>query len=305
MNQGNNTNVSNQANGVNVVPSPMPATPSTNIAPTTMPATPNINVAPTPVSNTSVNELNFAQAPSMPNATMPSAQPQVQSPIQQPVQATMQNVQTVQNQQSVVAPTEQTVVNTSKKKGNNIFLFIIIIAIGLFIYYIDDALAYFNQNHTPVIDTTIKENASANLIDGMIKVDEENSYIKLKSIKFYNVKKTGENIVSISYISDRTYSNSSNLKLEIELYDENKNKIYNEAFNVFGTIESGITRQYKITLKDNEYNNAFYAKVVESNKVEENANTEEKTENKTIIESSSANKPIIVRPTEDEGTDNG
>ena len=295
MNQGNNQN--------NVTPTPMPATPNTNVTPTKVPATLNASVAPTPV-----NGLNFAQAPSMPNAPVTSAQPQVQVPVQQPVQPAVQNVQTVQNPQNTVTPTEQTIVNTTKKKGSNFFLFLIIILIGLFIYYIDDALAYFNQNHTPTVDTTIKENASANLIDGMIKINEENSYIKLKSVKFYNIKKTSENVVSISYTSDRNYSNSNNLNLEIELYDENKNKIYNETFNVFGTIESGVTRQYKITLKDDEYKEVFYAKVLEKTQVEEATKTEESTktgettEDKTVTDNSSTKTPIIVKLPENEGT---
>ena len=162
-------------------------------------------------------------------------------------------------------------------------------------------LAYFNQNHSPVVDTKIKENASANLIDDKyMKLNEENSYIKLKGIKFNNVRKSIDDTVVISYASDKNYSNVSNLKLMIELYDETKSLIYSEQFNVFGTIESGTTRQYKISLKTEVYDKVFYASVAEkTTEVVEDNNEETET---TTEESSTTKEPkvIVVTPKNEE-----
>lgn len=225
MNQGNNTNLNNNVNNVNVTPTPMPATKDNTVTPQQMPATPTNVINPTPVNNVAVKE------------------------------------QTV-TQEAQVAPT-QTVVNTQKKKGSNIIIFVVIILIIAFVYFIDDVLAYFNQNFTPVVETTVKENAEYNLVDGYIKINETNSYKKIKGVKFDNVRKGSENAIFLTYVSDRNYSNSSILNLEIELYNENKELIYNETFKVNGSIEAGTTRQYKITLDEEKYNSAFYALIIE------------------------------------------
>ncbi len=281
MNQGNNMN----NNGTDATVIQTPTTQSTPVAPNPVQSTP----VPAAVNNPTSNGLNFASAPT------------VSAPVQQVQEApkeevTVAPIQPQNNPQTVVAPT-QTVINTTKKKGNNIFLFLVIILIGVFIYYIDDALAYFNQNHSPVVDTAIKENASANLIDDKyMKLNEENSYIKLKGIKFNNVRKSVDDTEVISYASDKNYSNVSNLKLMIELYDETKSLIYSEQFNVFGTIESGTTRQYKISLKTEVYDKVFYASVAEkTTEVVEDNNEETET---TTKESSTTKEPkvIVVTP---------
>lgn len=164
----------------------------------------------------------------------------------------------VSNNDSVVTPTE-TVINTGNKKTISIVWFLLVIIMGVFIYYIDDILAYFNQNFTPVVkDDTLSETGSANLVDGFIKIDTTNSYIKVKSIRFNNVKKGENNVIFITYVSDKNYSAALPLGIVIEIYNQDKEKIYEEDFNVFGSIESNKTRQYKITLEEEKYNNAYY-----------------------------------------------
>ena len=171
------------------------------------------------------------------------------------VNTNQMNTQNVRPQENVVKPVQT--VNTNNKKTSNIIWFIIVILVGVFIYFIDDILAYFNQSFSPVIESKTSENGSANLIDGFIKIGNTNSYIKLKSIRFYNVKKSN-NALFISYISDKNYTASLPLEIVIELYNESKEKIYEEDFNVYGSIESNTSRQYKITLEDNTLNNAYY-----------------------------------------------
>lgn len=219
----------NNLNGVKVSPMQAQANPQNTVVPTPMPANPQEVVTPTPM-------------PANPQNNVVNPIPLSNNPVAQ----------------NVVTP-KQNVINTSKKRSNHIFLFIVIILIALFIYYIDDVLVYFNQNFTPVIRSDIKENASANLIDGYIKINEENAYIKLKGIKFSNVKKNSDNAIFLTYISDRNYSNVGSLSLHIKIYNNEKEQIYNEIFNISGSIEANVSRQYKIILDEEKYNNAYYA----------------------------------------------
>lgn len=230
MNNSKNTlENQNNLNGVKVSPMQAQANPQNTVVPTPMPANPQEVVTPTPM-------------PANPQNNVVNPIPLSNNPVAQ----------------NVVTP-KQNVINTSKKRSNHIFLFIVIILIALFIYYIDDVLVYFNQNFTPVIRSDIKENASANLIDGYIKINEENAYIKLKGIKFSNVKKNSENAIFLTYISDRNYSNVGSLSLHIKIYNNEKEQIYNEIFNISGSIEANVSRQYKIILDEEKYNNAYYA----------------------------------------------
>ena len=228
MNQGNNQN-NVQMNNQNINNTSMPNTS-------------------TPIQNTKISNVNLQNT----------------QPMQQQVN-TNPNLQTqmpINNQVNVVEPTvvkpTQNVIVTNKKSSSNIVIFIIIIAIGVFIYYLNDVLAYFNQNFSPVVENETKENGSENLVGGYIKIDTTNSYIKLKGIRFYNVKKLNSKNISISYVSDKNYTSSVPLNILIQVFNSNKEKIYEEIFNVSGSIESNVVRQYKLSLEENIYNNAVY-----------------------------------------------
>lgn len=247
MNQGNlNVNQNNGVNNPQVVNNGMnqninsaPVKPIPQVQPTQQQVVSTPQIKPT--------QVNTVQVP---NTT--------QKPVVNPSVQTINPNKQVQNNNSVVTPT-QTIINTGNKKTISIVWFLLVILMGVFIYYIDDILAYFNQNFTPVVkEDTLSETGSANLVDGFIKIDTTNSYIKVKSIRFNNVKKGDNNAIFISYLSDKNYSAALPLGIVIEFYDQNKEKIYEEDFNVFGSIESSKTRQYKISLEEKKYNNAYY-----------------------------------------------
>ena len=245
MNQGNNQNLNNvqgnivgDSSQMNQTPvNPMPApTPSAPVAPAMPTQTPVSPVQPTQVVQPVQN---------------PNANGQVVQPMQTPVNAN------AQNQSSVVSPT-QNVIMTNKKKTSVAFIFIAVILVGLFIYFIDDILAYFNQNYSPVIENTEVESSSANLTEGMIKIGEQTSYIKIKYIRFYNVKKSN-NQIFISYLSDKNYNNVNELGIIIQLFNAEKEILFEDNFSVSGSVESGKTRQYKIIVEEDTYNDAVYA----------------------------------------------
>lgn len=269
MNQGNNLNNNVQnANTAPVTPTPMPST-GTVVTPTPMPASGNV-VAPTPVASNVVTPNTTApQTPIAPVQTTPVAQAQSTGTAQVANTALVVNTVPVQTQpipvntQNIVAPTEN-VINTSKKKSGNIFLIIAIIIIVLFVYYIDEVLLYFNQNFVPATETQVEESGGARLVNGLLQINSNDSaYIKVKSIKFHTFKKDAKNKFIISYLADRNYSNPSTLNLMIELYNKDKEKIYEEKFNPVGAIEALKLRQYQITVTSEIYENALYVLVKE------------------------------------------
>ena len=244
-----------QMTGTPVQPQPMPAT-GTPVQPQPVPLTPN-NVAPTPLNNNDASQI-FAAAPEFKQEAKPLSAPSVKpQPIEMPKQEE-------NKPKEEVAPT-QNIVNTTKKKSGNVILFIIIILIGVFVYKIDDVLDYFNQKYSPTPDAEVKKNDSDGLTDGYLLVGSSKGFIKLKSIKFSNVQKSDENTITIDYLADRKISNTNSLNIDIQLYDSNKVMIYNEMFSVDGSIEELLTKQYKLSLADEKYNDAFYALVLVKN----------------------------------------
>ena len=139
MNQGNlNVNQNNGVNNPQVVNNGMnqninsaPVKPTPQVQPTQQQVVSTPQIKPT--------QVNTVQVPN-------TSQKAVVNPSVQTINPNKQ----VQNNNSVVTPT-QTIINTGNKKTISIVWFLLVILMGVFIYYIDDILAYFNQNFTPVV----------------------------------------------------------------------------------------------------------------------------------------------------------
>jgi len=113
------------------------------------------------------------------------------------------------------------------------------------------------------------EYSSNNLIDGFIKINDKDSYVKFNKIKFYNFRQTSKGVVTFNYVSDKNISKPSNLEIYIELYDHNQQLIYKGLFNP-KRIDSNVVTIYDINVSSEVYSSVFYAKVVEYTKEEKN-----------------------------------
>lgn len=260
MNQGSNVNNGIQNQNVVSQPQVIPNV-QNNIQSTPAIQNTQNNIQPTPVvQNTQAGVVQPTPMPASPQTNVVNPTPMPASP--------QTNVVNPTPMTNTVTPNTQNVINTSKKRGGHVLLFIAIILIAAFIYYIDDVLAYFNQNFTPVVDGKIPDSGEANLIDGYIKIDDLSAYIKLNSVKFSNVKKNIDNSIVLSYVSDRNYATTNALNINIVIYNSNREQIYIEKFNVAGSIDAEVNRQYKIKLEESKYKDAYY--VLVTNKSEGN-----------------------------------
>lgn len=170
-----------------------------------------------------------------------------------------------------VAPVETEVINTSHKKSSNIFMFIIIILIIVFIYKIDDVIAYFDNNFSPVIDDTVDNTSSSNLVDGFIVMNENNSFIKVEKIKFYNFVKSN-NEITYNYVSDKKYKTTDSLGIYIEIYNINKELLYKELVNI-SNIETDTIRLNRMKVTNDVYQDAYYILVKTYSEKEKTAKT--------------------------------
>src|SRR5574344_2391077 len=91
-------------------------------------------------------------------------------------------------QAQVVTPVDREVINTKKKKNSNVSIFIIVVILGVILFYMDNILDYFDENITPYIKET-EESLNGNLYNGKVKIDDSSSYMTTNSIKFYNFKR--------------------------------------------------------------------------------------------------------------------
>lgn len=173
--------------------------------------------------------------------------------------------------QNEVAPAETEVINTSRKKSSNIFMFIIIILIIVFIYKIDDVIAYFDNNFAPIVSDRVENTTSSNLVDGFIVMNENNSFIKVEKIKFYNFKKSNGEIV-YNYVSDKKYKTTDSLGIYIEIYNIEKELLYKELVNI-SDIETDAIRTNNMKVTNDVYQDAYYILVKTYSEEEKNKKT--------------------------------
>lgn len=175
--------------------------------------------------------------------------------------------ETLGNDKTSMPETE--VINTSHKKSSNVFMFIMIILIIVFIYKIDDIIAYFDNNFAPTVKDTVDNTTSSNLVDGFIVMNENNSFIKVEKIKFYNFKKSNDNI-SYNYVSDKKYKTTDSLAIYIEIYNINKELLYKELVSI-KDIETDTIRLNNIKVTNDVYQDAYYILVKTYTEEEKNS----------------------------------
>lgn len=166
---------------------------------------------------------------------------------------------------------ETEIINTSHKKSSNIFMFIVIILIIIFIYKIEDVIAYFDNNFSPTISDTVDNTSSSNLVNGFIVMNENNSFIKVEKIKFYNFVKSN-NEITYNYVSDKKYKTTDSLGIYIEIYNINKELLYKELVNI-SNIETDTIRLNSMKVTNDVYQDAYYILVKTYSEKEKSAKT--------------------------------
>ncbi len=165
-----------------------------------------------------------------------------------------------------VAPTntqEVTVVNTAKRRTTSNFILIVLaLILVLFVLNIDTVMAFINNNiiKTNPISTDVEP--TNNLVDGYIKINDGNSDTRIKEIRFYNFKKSGDNTLLINYSSNKNYNDVKGLNLFVEIYNSNKELLTKQQFDADAVVNNE-ARPFLIKVDDTIYAYAYYAKVVE------------------------------------------
>lgn len=177
---------------------------------------------------------------------------------------------------TVIAPNQtefnpqEAVINTKKETTSSKVFFIVVLLVGLFVYFLDDIVDYFTEDNYQYIYGDSTNYESGNLVDGFIKFGENSSFIKVKKIRFYNFLKSSDTSIVLNYESSANVSDSSSLEIYILIYDSNKELIYKELFNTTEKIEKDAIRQYSMKVKNDVYQSAFYAKVLIFDKTQKN-----------------------------------
>lgn len=189
---------------------------------------------------------------------VPPVQPAQTQNVQSPVLPQNPELSVVSPQETVITPVQGSVINTEKKTTSNILFFVIIIFLGLCIFFIDDIMRIFNENITPYINKNTNNNKSGNLVDGYMKI-EESSYMIIENVKFYNFKKSSDTILIMNYVSDKSVNKPEELEIFIEIYTSDKELLYKELFNPGAKLEKDAIKQYSMNVANDVYQGAFYA----------------------------------------------
>ena len=157
-----------------------------------------------------------------------------------------------------VAPMEEQVISTNKKKTSNLIMYILVIILILFVVFIDPIREFITDKVTNFKPNN--PNTSENLISGFLKLEEKTGYIKVNNIKYYNVKKSNGTNIILNY---EPYKNSSSIEKEgiyIELYNADKEILSKTIFNP-SKVEKNVVRTFTFEVTNDVYIDAFYALV--------------------------------------------
>lgn len=148
----------------------------------------------------------------------------------------------------------------TKKENRNII--IIVVVIVLFALLLPTLTKVFKKTSTYTYNNEQKEIEENKTVDGMIEIDKEEGYIIAKKIKFYNIRKKTDNIISIIYLPQTTIKDVNEKNIYIELYNSKKDVIYRTKFISDTNLERKIQGTYELKLNPNIYKEATYGKIV-------------------------------------------
>lgn len=218
-------------------------------------------VASNTVQNTTVNETPASNKKVNTTTTVKTETTQKESA---PIKSTIREVKPNTNNNEVVVE-----FNTKKDKQSNILFYILIAILIVIVFFVDDIVDLLTKDNYQYLNNITNEYSSNNLIDGYIKVNDKDSYVKYKKIKFYNFRQTTKGVITFDYVADKNISSPDKQEIYIELYNSDKQLIYKELFNP-EKISSNLVSQYSMNVGSDVYSNIFYAKVLIYTKEEKN-----------------------------------
>lgn len=248
-------------------------TPVTPVAPTPTQATPVASTQGIPVAPTQATPV----APTQGTPVAPTqAAPIVDD---QPVVTPNSEVQVV-----------EAVVNTTKKSSGSSFLFIVVMIIVVaFVIFIDEVVDFFTNDMNGFFTDSSLVDDSSNLFDGYIKLEEQNSYMKVEKVKFYNFKKGDGTSIILNFVSDKSVSKPEQLEVYLELYSPEKVLLYKEIFNPKTAIDKDAVSTYSMSTPNDVYQSSMYAKALVYSK------SDKETAKKLTCTSSVKNDDVDVR----------
>lgn len=248
-----------------VVAQPMPAT-NTNVKPTNMSQPVQGKKIEQPLQNNNQENKGVINPNVVASVDTKATATEVKPTVVNGNQTTIQEVATPI--EHTAAPVTE--LNTSSnKKSSNLLFFIAIIVLLLVTFFIDDVVDLLTEDNYQYVNGITPDSTSNNLVNGFIKVGENNSFMKLNKVKFYDFKQASDGTISLTYVSDKNISKPENLDIYVELYNSNQELLYKELFNPDTKVENGVVTLYSIYVTNDVYLATFYAKVVEYTKEEE------------------------------------
>lgn len=227
------------------------------------------------------NDINGVQSQNV----QPNIQPQNIQPNMNTVQVGQPQVQTTTNQVPAPAPvesidanipgpsteevliptsnTEQVVLETApKKSGSNVILIIVALLLVVAVVYIEEIIAFVEENIITTNPSDVSDANSDNLVGGYILLADSTTNIKVNSIKFYNFKKKNDDFsVTLNYESEKTFKDVLSENIYIEFYNSNKDVLYKAPFNVEEGIQKDTVRTYSLILDSGVFESSMFALV--------------------------------------------
>ena len=169
----------------------------------------------------------------------------------------------------VIQPEQIVLDNEKKKQSSDAIIIVIVIIMIIGVFYIDNIIAFVQDNILQTSPSGVIDASSDNLYEGFIKINEQGSGITLdKLVRFYNFKKVPETYsIGLNYKTLKDVKNITEKGYYIEFYNIDKKVLYKELLTKEEKHTQDSVYTYDIILDNNIFEEVVYAQV---KKYEEN-----------------------------------
>ena len=157
---------------------------------------------------------------------------------------------------------ETTEESLTSKKENYIIIVIVIIVALVAIFVVPRLYSMLNGKNQYIYSNTSKDINDAHSIEGYLEIGKDEGYITAKRIQFYSFMKKDNNVLSFKVMAETGVNDIPSYNIYVELFNSKKNVIYRTKFDQYESLDRKTIERVNITLNENLYGEATYAKIV-------------------------------------------
>ncbi len=150
----------------------------------------------------------------------------------------------------------------ASKKENIIIIIILLTILLIAVFLVPKVYTLLSSGRGFVLTNDSSDIDDKHSINGFLEIGKDEGYIIAKKIQFYSFIKKENNVLSYKLMAETGLKDVKGYNIYIELYNSKKNVIYRTKFDNYDTLNRKTIERVNLSLNENIYGEATYAKLV-------------------------------------------